>query len=138
MASVINASVSSNGIVSTADASGILKVQSNGKTTNALAWVKWTGGSSPVISANYNVSSITRVSTGVYGVNFTTSTTDANYVPLLSATGIYNGTVFELSDNTGSDNTLTQTTSQFYFAVRYNGGSTPADPTALFVAVFGN
>jgi len=39
MASIINASVASSGIVSTADASGIIQVQSNGKNTNAMAWL---------------------------------------------------------------------------------------------------
>ena len=80
MTSIINASVSSNGIVSTADASGILLCQSNGKNTNMQAWVHFNPSSgSAVINASYNVSSVTRNSTGNYTINFTTSMPNANY-----------------------------------------------------------
>ena len=136
MTTTLNA-VTSTGLVQTSDGSGVIKVQSNGVTTNALAWVKF-AGSTGTIAASYNVSSITRISTGKYTVNFTNSTTDANYAPVLSATGIYNGTVFEISDTSGGDGTNGQTTSLFSFACRYNGASTTADPLAVFSAVFGN
>jgi len=76
MASIINASVSSNGIVSTADASGILQIQSNGVNTNAQAWVKFTG---TTINASYNVSSVTTAGTGDFTVNLTNALTDTNY-----------------------------------------------------------
>ena len=70
MTSIINASISSNGIVSTADASGILKIQSNGVTTNALAWVNFGYVSSAITTrASYNISSITRSATGDYNFN---------------------------------------------------------------------
>jgi len=59
MTSIINASVSSNGIVSTADASGILKVQSNGVTTNSVAWANYNGNGS-TLNSNYNISSVTK------------------------------------------------------------------------------
>ena len=81
MSSVINASISSNGIVSTADASGIIKVQSNGVTTNALAWINFNGIATVSIRASYNVSSITRNSTGYYTISFSTATTDATSIP---------------------------------------------------------
>ena len=77
MTTLINASTSS-GLVMSGDTSGLIKVQSNGVTTNALAWVNFTG-STAAIKASYNVSSVTRASTGVYTVTFTNATTDANY-----------------------------------------------------------
>jgi hypothetical protein len=42
MVSIVNASPT-NGIVQTADGSGVMKLQSNGVTTNALAWVNFNG-----------------------------------------------------------------------------------------------
>ena len=83
MTSIINASVSSNGIVSTADASGILQIQSNGVNTNAQVWVNFGYVSSAItIRASYNVSSVTRTSAGLYVVNFTNAMPDTNFVAL--------------------------------------------------------
>lgn len=80
MASTINASVASNGIINTADASGILNIQSNGVNTNAQAWVNFNGTTSPgTIRAAYNVTSVTRSATGVYVLNFTNAFPNANY-----------------------------------------------------------
>jgi hypothetical protein len=45
---------------------------------SAKAWVNFTGSSGSV-NASYNVSSVTRSSTGLYVVNFTNAFTDANY-----------------------------------------------------------
>jgi hypothetical protein len=134
MASVINASVSSNGIVSTADASGILKVQSNGVTTNALAWVNFNGTLSTPITprANYNVGSVTKNGTGDYTVNFTSALTDANYSAVVSGGSTSNGNA--LAYNFGA----VPTTS----AVRIRGrdiyASATADCDYVNVAIFGN
>lgn len=82
MTTTINASTSS-GIVATADGSGILKVQSNGVTTNALAWCNFNGTTSPgTIRSSYNVGSVTKNGTGDYTLNFTTALADANYAPV--------------------------------------------------------
>lgn len=78
MACIINASTS-NGLVNSADGSGQLKVQSNGVTTNALAWVNFNGTGTVAIRSSYNVSSITDNGTGDYTVNFATALSDANY-----------------------------------------------------------
>jgi hypothetical protein len=78
MASIINA-VSGSGITQTADGSGVLKVQSNSVTTNALAWVNFNGTGTVAIRSSYNVSSITDNGTGDYTVNFATALSDANY-----------------------------------------------------------
>ena len=78
MTTTINASPT-NGIVQTADGSGVMKLQSNGVTTNALAWVNFNGTGTVAIRSSYNVSSITDNGTGDYTINFTTALSDANY-----------------------------------------------------------
>ena len=80
MATIINA-VSGTGLTQSADASGQIKIQSNGITTNALAWVNFNGTSVTPITprANYNISSVTKNGTGDYTLNFTNAMSDANY-----------------------------------------------------------
>ena len=46
---------------------------------SARAWVNFNGVSGASIRASYNVSSVTRNSTGSYTVNFTNAMSDANY-----------------------------------------------------------
>jgi hypothetical protein len=113
MTVTINASTSS-GLISTADTSGALalqtagttavtfdtsqnttfvgnintatgkKYQVNSTTVNALAWVNF-AGTTGTVRASYNVSSVTRASTGLYTVNFATALADANYAVSASA-----------------------------------------------------
>jgi hypothetical protein len=129
MASVINASVSSNGIVSTADASGILLCQSNGTTTNARAWANFNGTSGTVTNA-YNISSVTRNSTGSYTLAFTTAMPNANYsISALSGRGPWVLT----SDYVSTANT----TSAFSLRQTDLSGSNQ-DYTVLYCSVFGN
>jgi hypothetical protein len=53
---------------------------------SAKVWVNFDGTTSPgTIRAQYNVSSITKTSTGQYTVNFTNAFADANYAPLGTA-----------------------------------------------------
>jgi hypothetical protein len=80
MASIINAT--SSGITSTADSTGIMKVQSNGVTVSALAWGSYNfvaSGSVPTLRSACNISSITRNSAGNYTFAFTNALADANY-----------------------------------------------------------
>jgi len=109
MTTTLNASTSS-GLVSTADTSGNLALQSNGTTIAtaqstglnlaatglvfsdsttqtsgygvAKAWVNFNGISSTTIRASYNVSSVTYNASGDYTVNFTNAFSDANYAPV--------------------------------------------------------
>ena len=57
--------------------SGVLATQ-NGMNGIAKAWVNFTG-STATINGSFNVSSVTRSSTGQYLVNFTTAMPNANY-----------------------------------------------------------
>lgn len=131
MATIINA-VSGTGLTQSADASGQIKIQSNGVTTNALAWGRFTfNGATMVLSAAYNISSITRSSAGIYVVNFTNSLADANYAS--NCWAYYSTTyigylAYEYS---------TRTSAGFTLAVN-STSSVAADPAALNVIVFGN
>jgi hypothetical protein len=130
MTTTINASTST-GLVSTADTSGIIKLQSNGVTTNALAWAIFngttTGSNAP--TASYNVSSITRNSTGLYSVSFTNALADTNY--------IYSG--FSASGNNTfvtADSSRTRTTSVCQFYSLNSAG--PVDGNPIGIVFFGN
>lgn len=52
--------------------------------TLCRAWVNFNGTGTVAIRAQFNVSSITDVGTGLYTVNFTTAMADANYGALLT------------------------------------------------------
>ena len=130
MTTTINASTSS-GLVNTADTSGIIKLQSNGVTTNALAWVNFDGTGTVAIRSSYNVSSITDNGTGDYTVNFTVATSDANYC------AVTNGQQTGANLNNIVPSTKTTTSARF---TTFNVDSPPAarDYSTVCVAVFGN
>jgi len=60
------------------DDTGVLATQ-NGMTGIPKAWVNFNGTGTPAIRGSFNVSSITRVGTGTYQVNFTTAMSNSNY-----------------------------------------------------------
>lgn len=133
MTTIINA-VSGTGLTQSADGSGVLKVQSNGVTTNALAWVRYNGNTKTVL-ASYNVSSVTYSSAGTYIVNFSNATSDANIAVL--------GTVNNSGSagyNTSTFLTTATTTSTATIAVVGVTGTANVqfDPNVVCVSVFGN
>ena len=131
MTTTINASPS-NGLVQSADGSGILKVQSNGVTTNALAWVNFNGNTSPgTIRASYNVGSVTKNGTGDYTINFSTALTDANYSALMNGADTSSGKVWGLGSSAPTNSAIR------VISFGYNGASL-SDSTYCFLAVFGN
>ena len=129
MATTLNA-VSGTGLVQTSDGSGVVKVQSNGVTTNALAWVNFAGASG-TRNASYNVSSVTRTTTGQYVVNFATALADANYTWSVNMTGLNSANGYFI----GNATTNTTTTLQ---VLTITSGIAYADPTMVAVTVFGN
>lgn len=136
MTTTINASTST-GLVNTADTSGIIKLQSNGVTTNALAWCNFNGTSSTPITPRsaYNVGSVTKNGTGDYTVNFTNALSDANYSAVL--TGGYTSAYNHYTAPAISNSTAPTTTAlRIYNAVPF----TPwiSDSTYVNVAIFGN
>jgi len=132
MPTTINASTS-NGLVQSADGSGIIKLQSNGVTTNALAWVNFNGTGTVAIRSSYNVSSITDNGTGNYTVNFATALSDANYATSVSVT-----TPSVAQRETGSGaSPAAMTTSSFRVWTLNNVGSL-VDCIGTSVLIFGN
>ena len=129
MTTTLNA-VSGTGLVQTSDGSGIVKLQSNGVATNALAWVNFAGASG-TRNASYNVSSVTRTTTGQYVVNFATALADANYTWSVNMTGLNSANGYFI----GNATTNTTTTLQI---LTVTSGIAYADPTMVAVTVFGN
>lgn len=64
--------------------SGVLATQ-NGISGICRAFVNFNGTTATINGTAFNVSSVTRVSTGNYTVNFTTAMPDANYAVFVSA-----------------------------------------------------
>jgi len=135
MTTTINASTSS-GLVQTADTSGIMKLQSNGVTTNALAWVNFAGTSATPITprSNYNISSVTKITTGQYTLNFNNALSDANYAAVVG------GTYLDNNANSRVFGTTTQafaTSSLRIYTTDMSTGS-GLDMAVVCVAIFGN
>lgn len=84
------ATITAGSNITVTNASGSVTIAATVPSVNALqlakAWVRW-AGSTGTIASSYNVSSVTRSSTGQFVVNFTTALADANYVPI----GMVNG-----------------------------------------------
>lgn len=99
----------------------------------AKAWVTFDGTTSPgTIRSSYNVSSVTRNSTGIYTINFATPMADANYTMSGSTvdgdTGTGRAFIFPLSG---------QTTNSLSVRVGdYNGGY--SNWPLISIIVFGN
>jgi hypothetical protein len=136
MACEINASPS-NGLVQSADGSGIIKLKSDGKTTNALAWVNFNGTGTVAIRSSYNVSSITDNGTGDYTVNFATALSDANYSVVASGNATSGGAIIAQPNSIGATwQPSAPTTSSC--RVILSTYSTMIDVAYVNVAVFGN
>ena len=122
--STLVAQTISNGTVSTSSANVI-----NG----AKAWANFNGNTSPpTIRAQYNVSSITKHTTGDYTVNFTNAFADANYSVQALVKGqaaAFQGLVTENHDRTRTASGIPLLTAR-----RDNG--VPFDTDQFNVAVF--
>ena len=135
MPTIINA-VSGTGLTQTADGSGIVKLQSNGVTTNALAWVNF-DGSTATIRASYNVSSVTRTATGTYTIALSSPLSDANYsVVATGGNKVPTGIAYTVV--TLNDNAITPSTSGFGLLTTHASTGVTWDPIRVGVAVFGN
>jgi hypothetical protein len=63
------------------DDTGVLATQ-NGMTGIAKAWVNFNGTGTPAIRSSFNVSSVVRVTTGEYTINFSTAMPNTNFCAL--------------------------------------------------------
>lgn len=93
--------------------------------TLCRAWVQFAGASG-TIAAGFNVSSVTRASTGVYTVNLTNALADANYAVVVTAGA---------SGQTESQVALTFTTTSFAVQTQRSGTGV-IDDALVSVAVF--
>lgn len=128
------------GLLTTADGSGIVKLQSNGKTTNALAWMNFVG-SSVTVNSSYNISSITRGSSGLYAPSFTTALSNASYSPVASTCSLSSNYLYGFMTpfSNYSGYTAPSTSSFSIINVWSNGGAswTGGDSLIATIAVFG-
>lgn len=99
--------------------------------TLCRAWVNFTG-STAVIRASFNVSSVTRNNTGDYTVNITNALPDANY--MIAGTG--SGATTNMLPVTPADTTTARTASAFRFVILASNGGTAVDCAQTSVAVF--
>ena len=106
---------------------GVLATQ-NGMTGIAKAWVTFAGAAT--ISASFNVSSVTNISTGVYSVSFTTAMADANYAVNVSG----RGTPAVNAVQPSIDHDRTNTTGICY--VIFLNSGTYKNPSFGYVAIF--
>jgi hypothetical protein len=85
----------------------------------ARSWINYNGGATPAIRASFNVSSVTKNTTGDYTHNFSNALADANF-------GVVGTTQFDTSGSTASAylmgiNIAHITNSQTTTSVRYWG-----------------
>jgi hypothetical protein len=97
---------------------------------SAKAWVHFTG-STAVVNASYNVSSITRNSAGVFVINFTTAFPNTNFCAATACGNSGANTGF-----TGGYNATPTTTT--YGMLTLTGGGVPTDFTFNSAVFFSN
>lgn len=132
MTTTINA-VSGTGLTQTADGSGVVKLQSNGVTTNALAWVKFVGSNPTSTQASYNVSSVTWYTTGGYTIAFSNSLSDANYLTLCGGIDIT-----QYVGATGTPTTSSVSIRTAFKNIGLTDSPNYANSGSTYVAIFGN
>jgi len=129
--------ITSNTLRLTVDAGGSISTQGNPITnckTTAKAWVIFDGNTSPyAIIASYNVSSVTRVASTNFYVNFTTAFANTNYAVLVSMSGSVTSGVSNAIPYTGAKGT---TQAQVYAAVATTGAAPASAADQIAVAVF--
>jgi len=121
-------------------ASGVLATQ-NGMTGIAKAWVQFNGVTTVSIAGSFNVSSVTRNSTGLYTITYTTAMSNANYSVSgmahfkdgNSATALR---VVCLYGNAALASVVTTTSVQV--TVLYTNGSPAEDSDCVMVTVLGS
>ena len=91
----------------------------------AQSWVNFNGTGTVAIRADGDVSSITDVGTGSYGINFSNSLTDANYSPNVTGQGHSSGAhcIAHLFQSTAT-NSVNPTSSGYNFiGLNWNNGT---------------
>jgi hypothetical protein len=138
--SLTSATIPANAVGGTQIANGSVTAAKLGTTEQkqiAKAWVNFNGSTSPgTIRSSYNVSSVTKNTTGDYTVNFTTPMTDANYSIVATSTA---QNAAALNTVCSGDNTVPRTVSLFRVLTQcWTSSPVNQDPIVVNVAVFGN
>ena len=140
MTTTINAQAT-NGLLTTADGSGIVKLQSNGVATNALLWCNY-AGNTPSTRSSYNTSSVTKVGTGRYYFTSSAAYSDSNYTLMTTGSvdiGASNWMNIQAHATNSNPYYIVPTTSVFYVICNWgNSASNVLDPVYTSVSVFGN
>jgi len=123
--------------ISVTNASGSITIANTSSVNSnqlAKAWVSF-AGSTGTISSSYNVSSVTRVSTGIYLISFTSALANANYA--YTAT-VSRGSSWALvsANTTSGAASLAPTTAAFSIATPLYDSSAYTDPTYVYAVVF--
>ena len=126
--------------VDTLNSSTGVLASNNGMTGIAKAWVNFNGtsGASPVIRASFNVSSVTRNSTGNYTVTYGTAQPSANYCWAYAGNNS-DDTLGTVNSTLVVTTNALQTTSSLTFVTKLNTGSSSglADMSLITITVFG-
>ena len=134
MSTLVTATVKSN------SSSPIAFQNSSGTEIGRMcrAWVAFNGGATPItITGSFNVSSITDNGTGTYVVNFSNSMPDTGYSYFMCGSAVYNGSIFCMTDGTGSDAVNGVNTGSLGCECRGNGSSFATyDPLSFTVSIF--
>lgn len=134
--SLTSAVIPANAVGATQIANGSVTAAKLGTTEQkqiAKAWVNFNGTTSPgTIRSSYNVSSVTKNSTGAYTINFSNAMPDSNYTVTASSDGPTN----VQHVNPYLQISLTTSIRIAYF--NSNNSVLAADPTVACVQVFGN
>lgn len=99
----------------------------------AKAAVVFSGSGSAVVSASYNISSVTRTAAGKYTVNFITPFSSANYIP----TGMVGNAAGGVVGIVSADTTIPRTTSAAKF-VTLNSSFVATDADNISLAFYGD
>lgn len=99
------------------------------------AAVNFNGISGASIRSSYNVSSVTRLSQGVYKVTFTTPMPDSNYVVQVAGMRNSSGSLADTCIN-GSSSYSTSVTPNFVVVAAFNNAGNPQDVLMYNVTVF--
>lgn len=106
----------------------------NALTGAAKAWVNFNGVTTVSIRGSFNVSSVTRASTGTYTISFTATMADANYSVVASTSPAFGvAPLFVLTNTNGSE--VANTTSSFSIVTQSTAAAT--DSKYVNIAVFG-
>lgn len=113
----------------------------SGGAPAAKAWVNFDGTNCPsnncAIRSSYGVTSVTKVSTGRYQINFSTARADTNYTVIFQANRTSNGPEMTAVNYAFQSSSYNLTTTSVEVAYS-SSGSQFSDPALGFVLVFGN